>query len=248
MIDKWFNTLKLPLTIQQFHELPRNPAYKYEYITGEAWLTPRPKSYHALLDLRSFDPPVDLHPGDQAVCRRLADEDWEQLPAVLAAAFHDVQPFASVDQNTRLQAAEDCLRETREGTEGPLVEAASFVATCDPDTTLVGAVLITLSPAGDLSDIGALRWKEPPPEDAVSRGMGRPHLTWAFVSPWYARQGLGTALLTETVRELTRLGYGELASTFLLGNELSTLWHWRMGFRVTPYPGSMRTIRERASR
>ena len=49
--EKWYPFIKLPLTIEQFHQLPRNPAYKYEYIDGEAWLTARPKAYHALLTL-----------------------------------------------------------------------------------------------------------------------------------------------------------------------------------------------------
>ena len=40
----------------------------------------------------------------------------------------------------------------------------------------------------------------------------------------------------------------ELASTFLLGNESSTLWHWRAGFRCLPYPGSMRVVREQVAR
>jgi hypothetical protein len=96
MIDNWFSTIELPLTFAQFLALPQNPAYKYEYFDGHAWLTPRPKSHHALLDA--------------------------------------------------------------------------------------------------------------------------------------------------VVRALASLGYSELASTFLLGNESSTLWHWRTGFRLLSHPGSMRAI------
>ena len=36
-----------------------------------------------------------------------------------------------------------------------------------------------------------------------------------------------------------------LASTFLLGNDSSTLWHWRNGFRLQPlYSAMRRAIRE----
>ena len=28
MIDDWFSAIKLPLTIERIHQLPRNPAYK----------------------------------------------------------------------------------------------------------------------------------------------------------------------------------------------------------------------------
>jgi GNAT superfamily N-acetyltransferase len=227
--------------------LPQNPAYKYEYIDGEAWLTPRPKSYHALLDLDSFDPPITMQTEEQTIIRRLAEEDWERLPTLLAAAFHRVEPFASLDDDLRLQAAEDCLRRTRDGTEGPLIGEATCVAVREQDQALVGAAIITLPPAGDVSGRDAFRSQERPPTDVVARAKGRPHLTWIFVSPWHARLGVGTALLHAAVRELIQLGYTELASTLLLGNESSTLWHWRMGFRPLPYPGSVRVIRQRTS-
>jgi hypothetical protein len=35
-------------------------------------------------------------------------------------------------------------------------------------------------------------------------------VTWVFVSPWFVRQGEGTALLDAAVRALIRLGYSEL--------------------------------------
>ena len=59
-------------------------------------------------------------------------------------------------------------------------------------------------------------------------------------------QQLNEELLRVESNWLDPAGYKELASTFLLGNESSTLWHWRMGFRLLAYPGSMRLIREQA--
>ena len=53
MIDRWFFGIELPLTFEQFEKLPTNPAYKYEYSGGKAWLTPRPKECHAILDLQN---------------------------------------------------------------------------------------------------------------------------------------------------------------------------------------------------
>ena len=43
---------------------------------------------------------------------------------------------------------------------------------------------------------------------------------------------MGLALLEMAVPALGRLGYTGLASTFLLGNESSMLWHWRAGFKL----------------
>ena len=31
MCDDWMPTIELPITIEQFHQLPRNRACKYEY-------------------------------------------------------------------------------------------------------------------------------------------------------------------------------------------------------------------------
>ena len=247
MIDKWFSTIELPLSLDQFDQLPQNPAYKYEYFDEHAWLTPRPKSYHGLLDLRSFDRPIAAPATEEAtLIRPIVDEDWLQLPRVFAGAFCRVQPFASLTDEVRRQAAVECLQQTREGTEGPLINAACLVAARKSDEALVGAFLTTLAPPGDALDWDAWQWKAPPPPDVVARRAGRPHLTWLFVSPWFARRGVGTALLDAAVQTLVRLEYSELSSTFLLGNESSMLWHWRAGFRLLAYPGSTRLIRERA--
>src|SRR5580693_1815698 len=54
MCDDWMPVLELSLTLTQFRQLPHNPAYKYEYLDGKARLSPRPKHYHAQLDLAGF--------------------------------------------------------------------------------------------------------------------------------------------------------------------------------------------------
>jgi GNAT superfamily N-acetyltransferase len=101
-------------------------------------------------------------------------------------------------------------------------------------------VLVTLLPATDPADWRSYHWPEPPPADCVARGLGRPHLTWVFVSPYYGGRGAGTALLHAAAKALRAKGYTEMASTFLLGNESSMLWHWRNGFRLLPHAHSLR--------
>src|SRR5438270_8272860 len=120
MCDDWMPFLKLPLTIEQFHRLPRNGAYKYEYIDGQAWLTPRPKHYHALLELRPMEP------AEAVPVRRLEAEDWEALVPIFCGAFGGIQPFGSLDDDTLRQAAKTCLERTRTGQDGPLIEPACF--------------------------------------------------------------------------------------------------------------------------
>jgi hypothetical protein len=240
MCDDWMPTIRLALPREQLRQLPRNAAYKYEVVNGQVFLTPRPRHYHALLDLR----PVE---ADESVAVRPArPDDWEELVAVFAAAFRDVQPFGCLDEDTRKQAARSCLQRTATGGDGPRIESASFVAVVPETGRPAGAILVTLLPKGDPCAWDSYSWPAPPPEDAIARRLGRPHLTWIFAAR--VGEGTGTALLAAAVRGLLGLGYTELASTFLLGNESSMLWHWRNGFRLLPYPGSWRALQQRWQR
>jgi GNAT superfamily N-acetyltransferase len=240
MSDEWMPRLELPLTIEQFHQLPRNAAYKYEYFRNSAWLNPRPRYYHALLDLEPLaDRPLE-DANRETTLRPVRPKDWEELAPLFAAAFARQQPFAGLEDEPRRQAALKSLHHTRTGGDGPWIEQSSFVAAGQDDQDAVGAVLVTLLPDADPSAWGSFHWKEPPPLDCLARRLGRPHLTWIFVSPLDAGQGIGTLLLSAAASALRALGYKQLASTFLLGNDSSMLWHWRNGFRLASYPGSWR--------
>jgi GNAT superfamily N-acetyltransferase len=246
MCDEWMPFVKVPMSIEQFHQLPRHAAYKYEFIEGETWLTPRPRYYHAVLDLKPLAATPLPHADSNAVLRPVQATDWDDaLPTAFASAFRDQQPFSGVQRDKRHEAAVKSLSQTRDGTDGPWIEAASFVAEERSQNHIIGGILITLLPDADLSEWGAYHWPEPPPADAVQRRLGRPHVTWVFVSPYYKGEGVGTALLNAAARQLLALGYTELASTFLAGNDSSMLWHWRQGFRLLAYPGSHRRRRDK---
>jgi hypothetical protein len=234
MADDHFHMIELNLSWDEFHRLPRNSAYKYEYFDGRAVLSPRPKCYHAVLDL---GPLPDVEPCD---IRPLPPGEIVGLDRLFRFAFRRVQPFAALDDDTALVAARECLEKTASGGDGPLIEKACFQAFEERCEGPVGAILITLMPADIVDNWRVHAWREPPPPDAIERRPGCPHLTWVFVSPWVERQGVGTALLDASVRPLLELGYSRLASTFLLGNDSSTLWHWRNGFRLQPLYSAMR--------
>lgn len=246
MCDDWMPLLRWNLSADQFRQLPRNSAYKYELINGEACLSPRPKHYHALLDLRTFRPAAE--PVESMMLRPAGEKDFGELVPLFAAAFRTTQPFGSLDDATRKEAARRALERTRAGGDGPWIDAASFIATSSETGQPVGAILLTLLPTGDLGDFESYYWDEPPPEDAITRRLGRPHLTWIFVSPLQVGRGTGTLLLTAAVRELRALGYDELVSTFMIGNDSSMLWHWRCGFQLLAYPGSVREMHRRWQR
>ena len=165
--------VKLRMTLREFRQLPRHPAYKYEYIDGEAWLSPRPRTYHALLDLR---PPPE---GDDRVTTRpVADKDWTDLVRLFSAAFKDHPPFLGLDDRKHRSAARAILEHARSGGDGPFVEHASFLATADPRDGPAGGILITLLPASDLADWRSFAWPEPPPAERrrARPGPAAPHL------------------------------------------------------------------------
>lgn len=248
-IDQWFPFIKLPMSFEQFRQLPQHPAYKYEYSRGSAELTARPKSYHGLLSLQPRNPPLSVRGfGRETVTfRPLQNDDWLCLPRLFAEAFDHVPPYSQLADEDRLSAAEQCLSQTRDGGDGLLIQPACFVARCDTaeGERRLGAILVTLLPAGDLEDFGDDAWTMSPPPDPIEQKWGRPHLTWIFTNYWNARHGIGTALLDCAVNALLELGYLELGSTFLLGNDASTLWHWKNDFRLLSSPGSPRVWKQR---
>jgi GNAT superfamily N-acetyltransferase len=247
MFEHWFRTIRLPLSLKQFHQLPQNPAYKYEYVERAAWLSPRPKYYSARLALGPAHErvPLEVDAAEPVGFRCLEQRDWGRFSNLFAEAFRDVQPFASLSDRQRLEAARQCLKATRSGNDGPLIEPACHVAFRPSDGALRGVILVTLVPIVDLEDCWSLRWKSPPPPDCIEQRLGRPHLTWVFVKPRHAGYGVGSALLAHATRGLRALGYTELLSSFLLGNASSELWHWRCGFDLLPYVGSRRQFRAR---
>ena len=239
MVEEWMPPLQLPLSSAEFVQLPRNAAFRYTYHEGLAWIHPRPRYYHALLSL----PSLAIDGPARVSLRRFGPRDWAPLTELFAEAFADHQPFAGQEKPARCVAAREALERTAEGGDGPWIERASFVA-FDPAHGILGAIMVTLLPPLDPTHWDSYSWEDPPPADCIERRLGRPHLTWIFVDPQRAGRGVGCALLRASATELVTMGYDELASTFMLGNESSMLWHWRAGFRLLSYPGSRRRERE----
>ena len=92
MADDHFRCIELHLPIDEFHRLPRNSAYKYEYFDSRAVLSPRPKYHQAVLDLQ---PLTDIEPCD---IRPLPPGAIVDLAELFRAAFHRTQPFAALNQ------------------------------------------------------------------------------------------------------------------------------------------------------
>lgn len=227
-IDRCFEVIDLDISHEEFQRLPRNLAYKYEYFDGHALLTPRPKIQFARLELpHSLKLTADLERDSVSPTVRALDAtDWRELRHAFAFAFERMPPFGTLPRERRLPAAEDALRETRDGLHGEVVENASCVA-LDGDAR-AGACIITLPTMAS--------WQ---PQEM----SGQPHLSWIFVSPMAWRQGVASALLSHAAKQLEALGHCGLYSTLLVGNAPSTFWHWRMGFCLLEDPLSLRRYR-----
>src|SRR4051794_30651510 len=125
MCDQWMPDVRFPLPAEQFRRLPRNAAYAYAYADGDARLSPRPRTYHARLDLDRFRPPADeLAAAVRYTFGPIAEEDAERLVGLFADAFEGVQPFAGLEVVERQEAARACLRRTFSGGDGPWLPAA----------------------------------------------------------------------------------------------------------------------------
>jgi GNAT superfamily N-acetyltransferase len=173
--------------------------------------------------------------------RQATSDDLPLLAPVFAAAFQNTQPYAGLASQTRLDAARLALERTVYGGDGPWIQEASFVAW--GGTEPLGSIWITLLPQGDPGRWESYRWASPPPADCIRQRLGRPHLTWVFVAPHHARLGIGTALLGAATDQLVKLGFNELLTTFMSGNDSSMFWHWRNGFRlIANLPSSRREL------
>jgi GNAT superfamily N-acetyltransferase len=244
-VETWSKNLRLEIPIEQFRRLPHNVDYRYEYFDGAAQIRTRAHVSDAYLTIP--DPSTRRAESDEAETsiRPLVEGDWDKLPGLFAAAFDRIGPFALLDETSRLLAARDCLEYTRHGGDGPLIASACRVAVDRRDGDIVGGALITLPFAHQMLDFDERRGQIGPAPPASTKETGWPHLTWIFVAPYLAGEGLGTALLDGVCSAIWDLGYRELASSFQHGNSSSMRWHWRNGFQLLPYFGSKRWMTSR---
>ena len=246
MLDDWFTTIKLPLSGRQFHQLPQNPAYKYEYLDKTAWLSPRPKFSSVRLSLGHE---TRRHLGKSTIKSRLAFAGWEtRLAPTLAPFRRGVPPGPAVREPERSAPARGgaCLLEadplrtrwTHDRTCLPrgLRHGARTSRGCDPrDVDPDDRPRRVLELSMEITTTAGLRRaaaRQAAPDLDLRRPMARPPRYWLRTPG-------------SRIRSLLELGYTELISSFILGNTSSMLWHWRSGFELLPYMGSLQAFRSR---
>lgn len=239
MLNDWFQNLTFQIDWASYQQLPRHAAYRYEFRANQCLISGRPIYYHAHLDFHSLDQEgFDKLADAEELLTSIQHVDIDELCALFQASFERTVPFVHLDASERSEAARSLIERTLSGQDGPLVSDASMVLRSEKTGALTGAILVTLIQAADLSNFTQEAWLSRPPEDALTQGWGQPHLTWIFVHPQYARQGVGQRLLSASLGVLINYGYANLVSTFLLGNNPSLLWHWKVGFRLISHVSS----------
>jgi ribosomal protein S18 acetylase RimI-like enzyme len=242
-IYRFYRFIRYPLPYKLWRKLPRVATHKNEYIGGELWLTPRPKTFDIFLKLDGWSPPKPAenafrsHPIQVSISP-LTDGDWPELAEVYHSAFAYLQPLWSWNDHAAATASRAVMRSTRRGDDGPLLANACFVARAKLDwgketdePSAVGGAIVTLAPVSRLWGV--------PAEDAVVHPTDPdqkvlPHLTWIFVSHLQQHSGIGTLLLEDVIGALKNSGYRTLVSTVSTENAQSMQWHWRNGFQMPP--------------
>src|SRR4051812_43330300 len=87
--------IRIPLSIEQFRMIPRNPAYKQEFLDGEMIVSQRPDLNACLLSL-VVPTPWLVDDQDVATVRPLTEGDWDALPEVMTSAFDTQAPFGLI--------------------------------------------------------------------------------------------------------------------------------------------------------
>ena len=210
MRTEWMRMTEMMMGIEDWRRLPRNAAYKYEYVEGKAQITPEPVCFDVVLKFKRFRSDVARGQwrSDLRV-RRMVDRDSEALPGLMARAFVGVSPFATLSGEELEAVAKESMADTLSGCDGELLRSSCVVAEKDQGE-LIGAALVTLRKG--------------------KSGAMVPMLTWVFVSRWERRRGVGKQLLGSVIDACTELGYRQIGSVVCSGNHASMIWHWREGF------------------
>jgi GNAT superfamily N-acetyltransferase len=203
-MDDMYEILRYKMTYKEFSRLPGFSSYKSEYVDGHAVLLPRVKgvqmAYH--LNVRPCEEVLPRY--IEPKIRGLEQGDWVNLMLPMKFAFCHTQPFKSME-NTRLEeCVAECLRRTKDGVYGELVEDLCKVAV--HENQVIGASVITLQGES-------------------------PHLTWIFVNRRFQGFGVGAALLQQVVVGASKR-WSVLLSTARSDNTGALIWHWRMGFEI----------------
>ncbi len=203
---KTMQTRIIPMSIEEYHRIPRKFGWKYEYWDGEAHIQPREWAVYARV-------PVTLREVRGGLTLRPAlPEDEPELCEAFLECFHDSVEYCDWSEEKFLGSAERCVGGWYRGRRGERLEVSRVAVTAATDqepSQIAGAALVVRDPLG-------------------------PFLDLLYVRPAWQRQGLASALVSDAMNALYTQGYSHISSSYHPANEASTAWHARFGFVEEP--------------
>lgn len=197
-------TRPIPMTPDEFHDLPRRPGWKHEYRGGKAYIQPR-------LSVAILCAPVVTRPV-------LVPDGFRLRPATLADAPLLIHAFFDAFRDSidywdyRLPATRIDSRKSIEtcfaGKRG-VFHPASCVAVAPTGRSIAGTALIVETADGPVLDL-------------------------LFVRPRWQRLGLGIAVAQSAMNALHDSGAAHLGGAYNVANEVSAALHRRLGFAELP--------------
>jgi len=197
---------RVPMTREDFDRLPFDLGWKHEYFDGHLHRSPRHVTAGAklLLSPRAVTSALRIRPVTAA--------DREPLIAGYVDAYNDTIHFWDYSPERIARAAHEDIDHYFGGRGGRPLPASRVAVTETPacGERLTGATLIT--------------------EDQLDSAL----LRLVFVVPAWQRQGVATAMVSDTINELYASGTRLLRSQYHPGNESSRRWHRMLGFVEEP--------------
>lgn len=197
-------TRPTPMTLEEFHALPRRPGWKHEYWGGKAYIQPRPSVAVVRAPVVSRSVPVP----DGFLLRPATAADARLLICAFFDAFRDsIDYWGWTRARTRIHARssiETCFA-GRRGAFHP----ASRLALAPTGRSVAGAALIV-------------------------EGKDGPTLDLLFARPRWQRAGLGAALVQAAMNALHEADAAHLGGAYNVANEASAALHRRLGFVEIP--------------
>lgn len=193
-------SLKIPMTIEEF-ELAEFPfGWKDEYCDGFAYLTPRE---HGVL-MKTAVQSRQTQPA--VVINPIESATFEELCELFFAAFVESVEFCDYTKTEIRREAQKNVKKFFDGKRGiPSLELSRVAVSPKAKKKLIGACLVAKYKYGYKNEI-------------------------LFVRPKMQKIGVGTALVSAVLNDLTEMGEKVFWSEYHICNKTSEAWHRKFGF------------------
>lgn len=197
---------EIPMTPEEFHRLERELGWKYEYWDGCAHISPSSAFMRCARPVGGIETPRAAV-GPEPV----PPGDADALAQAYIDAFGDGVEYCDWPAEKVREDANTSIAGFFAGRHGAPLAASRLVRDSgDPSAPVIGAIFV------------------------IETGVAQALMDLLFVVPGRQRQGLGCAMAASALGALRAMGFRTLESRYLLANQTSRAWHYRMGFKDQP--------------